>query len=249
MNDSVFKRSKLITACTLWAAFVLAGPLMLAKEPRQRISAFESSGRAQLTQEQFSAAKPDQRARWVSSMTADLDLGGPQNVKSFEILTWGLRDKDATVRKAAATGSRYYLENLRQKARGTNAGKLPIKREVIAEFERALKPLFEEPDKIVRSDAIRAHIWLRGSANECAEAALKVVGEFSIDVTEEWGRRHFILGLMQSTGYPVDKLPPDYLHPNSRKPGEPLKEIKMEPPKKRPANDNTWFDMLSNSLP
>ncbi len=249
-HTTTFNKFRCLAACLAGAALVLAGPLLAAgKKSRDRPSPFVTSGRADLTQEKFSAAPPDQRCLWVSDMTADLDLGGPQNVKAFEILTWGLRDKDATVRKAAATGSLYYLENLRQTGRGSNAGKLPIKRAVIAEFGSALKPLFEDPDRFVRSDAIRAHIWLRGSANECSEAALKLMGEFSNDITAEWGRRHFILGLMHSTGFPADKLPLDYVHPNSRKAGEPLKGIKLEPLPKRPANDNTWFDFLTNSLP
>lgn len=108
--------------------------------------------------------------------------------------------------------------------------------------------MFEDPDLLVRSDAIIAHIWLRGSADECSEAALKLMDELSLDITEEWGRRRAILTLMYGTGFPDEKLPLDYPHPNSRKPGEPLVGTPFNSPR-NPNPDNTWFDFLENSLP
>lgn len=158
-------------------------------------------------------------------------------------------DKDPVVRKAAAWGARKYLEDLRQTCRGTNAGKLPIKRAVIEEFGKAVKPLFADPDKIVRADAIVSQIWLRGSADECAEVALKLMDELSIDITEEWGRRRTLLTLMYGTGFPEDRLPLDYPHPNSRKAGEPLVGTKFASPGRSKNPGNTWFDFLTNSVP
>jgi hypothetical protein len=101
----------------------------------------------------------------------------------------------------------------------------------------------------VRSDAIVPHIWLRGSARECGEAALKLMNELSLDVTMEWGQRRTILTPMHSIAFPADQLPLDSPHPNSRKPGEPLVGTKLPTQKQRKADDTTWFDFLTNSLP
>lgn len=87
MTTTISRKSKFLLACAVWATLVLVGQLPAAGESRDRPNPFETSGRAGLTQEGFSAATPDQRARWVGGMWADLKLDAPQNVKAFEILT------------------------------------------------------------------------------------------------------------------------------------------------------------------
>lgn len=237
-----------MTSVSKFIAFYLCCSLFIAATIPLSAASFDASTWPNISKEDFTAAPTPNKRAWMQRMHANSKLEAPSNIKALQILVWGLEDADAEVRKSAARECVKFLTSLRQACRGQRLGKLPMKREVIAEFGRAIAAKFEDPDLLVRSDAIISHIWLRGSADECDKAALKLMDELSLDVTEEWGRRKAILDLMMYTGYTKSALPLAYLHPNSRKKGEPVVGTKVEPWKQKP-NDNTWFDFLENSIP
>lgn len=78
---------------------------------------------------------------------------------------------------------------------------------------------------------------------------MKLMDELSPDIPMEWGRRRTILTLMYNTGFPEERLPLDYPHPNSRKAGEPLVGTKFASPGRSNHPGTTWFDFLTNPEP
>jgi len=209
---------------------------------------FDGSGWPTIGKEEFTTAPLAHKTAWIQRLTPDSPLESPKNTRALEILTWALQDQDPEFRKKAARSAVLYLTKLRNHHRGKKVPQFPIKREVIAELLAAIKANFESPDVLVRSDAVLSHLWIRGSGSDCADVALPLMKELSVDVTEQWGRREAILNLMTHTGCKAPELPLSYPHPNSRKSGEPLTGTKLIPYNYK-AGDITWTDFLENSLP